>query len=63
MSKTQNKINTEKAYQEKQENIAELIERIQRKLKEDVKRDINWASVGSLGYVEEQLGNINEFLG
>ncbi len=63
MSKTQNKINAEKAYQEKQENIAELIERIQRKLKEDVKRDINWASVGSLGYVEEQLGNITEFLG
>ena len=63
MSKTTNQQNAEKAYQEKQTNIAKLIESVQRKLKKDTQDDINWASVGSLGYVEEQLNNINEFLG
>ena len=63
MSKTTNQQNAEKAYQEKQANIAELIANVQSKLKKDKRDKITWASVGSLGYVEEQLGNINEFLG
>ena len=63
MSKTTNQKNAEKAYKEKQANIAKLIESVQRKLKKDKQDDITWASVGSLGHVEELLGNINEFLG
>ena len=63
MSKTPNQIKAEKAYQEKQASIAELIASVQRKLKKDTKDDITWAGVGSLGHVEELLGNINEFLG
>ena len=41
-----------KAYREKQENIARLIEGIRGKLEADAKQpDITWASVGSLGHV------------
>ena len=52
-----------KAYREKQESIARLIDGILGKLEADAKQsDINWASVGSLGHVEELLRELDEFL-
>jgi SpoVK/Ycf46/Vps4 family AAA+-type ATPase len=55
--------NALKAYREKQENIARLIEGIRGKLETDAKQpDITWASVGSLGHVEELLRELDEFL-
>jgi len=52
-----------KAYREKQESIARLIDGIRGKLEADSKQsDINWASVGSLGHVEELLRELDEFL-
>lgn len=52
-----------KAYREKQENITRLIEDIRGKLDADAKQpDITWASVGSLGHVEELLRELDEFL-
>ena len=52
-----------KAYREKQENITRLIEGIRGKLEADAKQsDITWASVGSLGHVEELLWELDEFL-
>lgn len=52
-----------KAYRAKQENIARLIEGIRGKLEADAKQpDITWASVGSLGHVEELLRELDEFL-
>ena len=52
-----------KAYREKQENIARLIEGIRGKLEADAKQpDITWASVGSLVHVEELLQELDEFL-
>ena len=51
------------AYREKQENITRLIEGIRGKLEADAKQpDITWASVGSLGHVEELLRELDEFL-
>ena len=48
---------------EKQENITRLIEGIRGKLEVDAKQpDITWASVGSLGHVEELLRELDEFL-
>jgi len=52
-----------KAYREKQESIARLIDGIRGKLEADAKQsDITWASVGSLGHVEELLRELDEFL-
>ena len=52
-----------KAYREKQESIARLIDGIRGKLEADAKQsDINWASVGSLGHVVELLRELDEFL-
>ena len=52
-----------KAYREKQESIARLIEGIRGKLEADAKQPhITWASVGSLGHVEELLRELDEFL-
>jgi len=48
---------------EKQESIARLIDGIRGKLEADAKQpDITWASVGSLGHVEELLRELDEFL-
>ncbi|RNA65171.1 hypothetical protein CR163_008020 [Prosthecochloris sp. ZM_2] len=48
---------------QKQENITRLIEGIRGKLEADAKQpDITWASVGSLGHVEELLRELDEFL-
>ncbi len=53
-----------KAYHEKQDRIPQLMQCISEKLKDDAgKKGINWASVGSLGHVEELLAQINDFLG
>jgi len=52
-----------KAYREKQNRIARLVQGIQKKLEADARQqNINWASVGSLGHVEELLERIDEFL-
>lgn len=51
-----------KAYKEKQKEIARLIKSIQSKLRKDAEEPINWASVGSLGYVEEVLDELDIFL-
>jgi hypothetical protein len=48
---------------QKQENITRLIEGIRGKLEADAKQtDITWASVGSLGHVEELLRELDDFL-
>jgi len=56
--------NAETACKKRQDNIAEYIQRIQNKLNTDSwKKDIHWGHAGSLGHVEEQLKEIDEFLG
>jgi hypothetical protein len=48
----------------KKNRIARLVQGIQKKLEADARqKDINWASVGSLGHIEELLRQIDEFLG
>ena len=52
-----------KAYREKQENIARLIEGIRGKLEADAKEpEITWARVGPPGHDEELLRELDEFL-
>lgn len=63
MTYNRNRQQALKAYREKQESIARLIDGIRGKLEADAKQsDINWASVGSLGHVEELLRELDEFL-
>ena len=51
------------AYHDKQENIARLMDGIRGKLETDARQPgITWASVGSLGHVEELLRELDEFL-
>jgi hypothetical protein len=51
------------AYNEKQNQISRHIESIKAKLEKDAQRkDLNWASVGSLTHVEELLREIDEFM-
>ena len=52
-----------KAYTKSSQTINALMDKIRGKLERDARReDINWASVGSLGHVEELLRRITEFL-
>ena len=52
-----------KAYDQRQKAIDALMEEIRAKLDRDARReDITWASVGSLGHVEELLCQTTEFL-
>ena len=63
MKQIKNSDSAKTAYQKRQDNIAEYIERIQRKLLADSQdTEINWGHVGSLGHVEELLKQIDEFL-
>jgi hypothetical protein len=63
MTYNRNRQQALKAYREKQESIARLIDGIRGKLEADAKQsDITWASVGSLGHVEELLRELDEFL-
>lgn len=63
MKQVSNSDNVKTAYQKRQANIAEYIERIQNKLKQEQKGEVNWPHVGSLGHVEELIGQIDEFFG
>jgi len=52
-----------KAYDQRRQTIDALMEEIRAKLERDARReDITWASVGSLGHVEELLRQITKFL-
>ena len=52
-----------KAYDQRRQNTLALMDEIRGKLERDARReDITWASVGSLGHVEELLRQITEFL-
>jgi hypothetical protein len=52
-----------KAYDQRRQTIDTLMDEIRGKLERDARReDITWASVGSLGHVEELLRQITEFL-
>ena len=63
MTDDKNRRKTLTAYREKQKIIARLMDGIRNKLEVDTKQpDITWASVGSLGHVEELLREIDEFL-
>lgn len=63
MTYNRNRQQALKAYREKQESIARLIDGIRGKLEADAKQsDITWASVGSFGHVEELLRELDEFL-
>ena len=52
-----------KVYDQRRQSIDGLMDEIRGKLERDAGReDITWASVGSLGHVEELLRQITEFL-
>jgi len=52
-----------KAYRDRQERIALLIDSIRARLAADPSAaDITWASVGSLSHAEELLRELDEFL-
>jgi len=57
-----NKEDADKAYQKRQKKIASTIKRIQQALIKHADDDIHWGHVGDLGYVQEQLGIIEEFI-
>lgn len=64
MKQVKSSDNVRAAYKKRQANIAEYIERIQKKLSKDAQQEnINWGHVGSLGHVEELLQQIDEFIG
>ena len=56
------KQNAEQAYQEKQRDIACILDWIQCELDKNGNDSITWASVGSLGHVKESLKNVLTFL-
>lgn len=57
-----NQEDANKAYTERQKKIAATIKQIQQALSKHADDDIHWGHVGDLGYVQEQLDIINEFI-
>lgn len=57
-----NEKDANKAYQERQKKIATTIKQIQQALIKHADDNIHWGHVGDLGYVQEQLSIIEEFI-